>query len=110
MVSRDFEGFASDEEEHVIVLAQHLDVGLITGADVIDRPFMPEVETVTVPGGTGCVIEHCLMRNLHTEDISENSSSLSGRNGKRDIESQDKAEDILTVMDFGKFDRRSDWR
>jgi hypothetical protein len=62
---------------------------------------MPEVEAVTVPGGTGSVIEHRLIRDLDTEDISEDSRSLSGRNGKRDIEGQDQAEDILAVMDFG---------
>lgn len=61
VVSRDFEGFAGDEEEHVMVFAQHLNVGLITGADVIDTPFMPEVKAMTVPGGTGCIIEHSLM-------------------------------------------------
>ena len=106
VVGRDFQVLAGNEEEDVMVFAQHLDIGLITGADGVNRSFMPEVETVTVPGGPGSIIEHRLMRNLHTEDISENSRSLSGRDGKRDIEGQDQAEDILTVMDFGQFDRR----
>jgi len=100
VIGRDFQVLAGDKEEDVMVFTQHLNVGLITGADGVYRSFMPEVETVTVPGRTGSVIEDRLMRNLHTEDISEDSSSLSGWDGKRDIEGQDKAEDILAVMNF----------
>lgn len=106
VVGRDFQVLAGDEEEHVMVLAQHLYVGLITGADVIDLTFMSEVEAMTVPGGPGSVIEHRLMRDLHAKDISEDSRSLSGRDCKRDIEGQYQTKDILAVMDFGKFDRR----
>lgn len=106
MISRDFQVLAGDKEEHVMVFAQHLDVGLITGTDGVYRSFMFQVEAVAVPGRPGSVIEHRLMRDLHTEDISEDSRSLSGWDGKRDIEGQDQAENILTVMDFGKLDRR----
>lgn len=106
VIGRDFEAFAGDEEKYVLIFAQHLDVSLIASRDIIDWPFMPEVEAVTVPSCTGSVIEHRLMRDLHTEDISEDSRSLSGRDGKRDIEGKDQAEDILTIMDFGQFDRR----
>lgn len=106
VIGRDFEAFAGDEEKYVLIFAQHLDVGLIASRDIIYLTFMTEVEAVTVPGSTGSVIEHRLMRDLHTEDISEDSRSLSGRDGKRDIEGQDQAEDILAVMDFGQFDRR----
>ena len=66
---------------------------------------MSEVKAVTVPSSTGSVIEHSLMRDLDTEDISEDSRSFSGRDGKRDIEGEDQSEDILAVMNFRQFDR-----
>lgn len=106
VIGGDFEAFAGDEEKYVLIFAEHLDVSLIASRDIIDWPFMSAVKAMTVPGGTGSVIEHSLMRDLDTEDISEDSRSLSGWNRKRDIESQDQAEDILTVMDFGQLDRR----
>jgi len=105
VIRRDFETFTGNEEEHVLVFAEHLDVGLITGTDVLDGPFMLQVEAVTVPGGTGSIIEYRLMRDLDTEDLSEDRRRLSGRDSKRDIEGQDQAEDILAVMDSGQFDQ-----
>ena len=105
VIGGDFKAFAGDEEKHVLIFAQHLDVGFIASRDIIDLSFMSEVKAVTVPGSTGSVIEHSLMRDLDTEDISEDSRSFSGRDGKRDIEGEDQSEDILAVMNFRQFDR-----
>jgi len=68
-----------------------------------------EIEVVAVEGGRGGIIQHRLIRNPDTEDISQDGSGFSGRDGVGHIEGQDKAENILGVMDsrqvYGRFFR-----
>ena len=106
MIGGDFKALGRDEEENVVILSEDLDVGFIASGDVIDGALVIEIETVAVKGGCGGVVQNCLVRNLNVEDIPQNSCGLSGWNCKRDVESQDKAKDILGVMDFRKIDGR----
>lgn len=82
VIRGDFQVLCRDKKEDVMVLAQDLDVGLITCRDIIDMAFVLEIKSVAVPGGTGGIIENCLMRNLDTEDFAQDLSSFSGRNGE----------------------------
>lgn len=60
---------------------------------------MFEIEAVAVEGGRGGIIEHCLVRKIDTEDISQDGGGFSGGDSVGHIEGQDKAEDVLGVMD-----------
>lgn len=59
---------------------------------------------MTVEGCGGGIVEDCLIRNLDVKNSFQNSGSFSGRDSERDIERQNKAEDIFRVMDFTKID------
>ncbi len=59
---------------------------------------------MAVEGGCGCIVKHCLIRDLDVEYGFENGGSFSGRDSERDVERQNKAEDIFRVMDFTKID------
>ena len=59
MVRSDFQVIGRDEEEYVLMFAQDLDVGFITGRYVINQTFVLEIEPMAVPGGTGGVILFC---------------------------------------------------
>ena len=61
MVRGDFQVIGRDEEEYVLMFAQDLDVGFITGRYVINQTFVLEIEPVAVPGGTGGIIKNGLM-------------------------------------------------
>jgi hypothetical protein len=51
--------------------------------------------------GRGCgIVQHRLVRNPDTEDIPQDGGGFSGRDGEGHIECQDKAEDVLGVMDL----------
>lgn len=106
MIRSDLQILGRDKEKDVMVLTKNLDVGLITGRDIINQAFVPEIEAMTIPGGAGSVVENGLMRNLDAEDIAQDLSCFSGRNGKRNIEGQNQAKDILAVMDSCQLDRR----
>jgi hypothetical protein len=110
MIRSDFQVLGRDKEKDVMVLTQDLDVRLITCRDVIDLAFVLDIESMTVPGGTGGIIENGLMRDLDTEDITHDLSGLPSRNGKRNIEGQNQAKDILAVMDSCQLDWRFIWR
>ena len=69
VISGDFKVPGRYKEPDVLVLAQDLDVGLITGGDIVNKTFVFEIEPVAVPSGTGSVIENGLMRNLDAEDF-----------------------------------------
>lgn len=110
VIRGDFQALGRDKEEDIMVLAQDLDVGLITGRDIIDMAFVFEIESVAVPSGASGIIENGLMRNLDTEDFAQDLSSFSGRNGERNIEGQNQAKHVFAVMDSRQLDRRFVWR
>ena len=110
MIRCDLQIFGRDKEKDIVVLTKNLDVGLITGRDVINHAFVLEIEAMTVPGSAGSVVENGLMRNLDTKDIAQDLRCFSGRNGKRNIEGQNQPEDILAVMDLCQLHRRFVWR
>lgn len=60
---------------------------------------MLEIEAVAVEGGCCGIVQHRLVRNPDTEDVSQDGSCLTGRDGEGYIEGQDKTEDVLGVMD-----------
>lgn len=66
---------------------------------------MFEIEAVAVEGGGRGIVQHRLIRNPDTEDISQDGRSFAGRNGEGHIECQDKAKDVFGVMDPGQVDR-----
>ncbi len=109
MVRSDFQVIGRDEEEYVLMFAQDLDVGFITGRYVINQTFVLEIEPMAVPGGTGGIIKNGLMRDLDAEDITQDLSSFSGWHCERNIEGQNQTEDILTVMNSCQLDRRLIW-
>lgn len=82
VISGNFKVPGRYKEPDVLVLAQDLDVGLITGRDIIDAAFVLEIEAMAVPGGASGIIENGLMRNPDTEDFAHDLSSFSGRNGE----------------------------
>jgi len=99
VVSSDFEAFRGDEEENVVMLAEDLDVGFIASRNGINEALMLEIEAVAVKGGRCGIVQHRLVRNPDTEDISQNGSGFAGRDGEGYIECEDKSEDVLGVMD-----------
>lgn len=54
-------------------------------------------------GGSG-IVEYRLIRDLDVKDTAEDGGGFSGGDGKRHIESEDKAEDIRGIVDFGEID------
>jgi len=95
VIGGDFEAQRRDEEEHVVVLAQDLDVGFITGGDVVNAAFAMEIEAVAVESSSGGIVQHGLIRNPDIEDVAQNGGGFSGRDGERYIKGQDQTEDIL---------------
>jgi len=65
-----------------------------------------EIEAVAVEGGRRRIVQDRLVRNPDTEDISQDGSGFAGRDGEGYIEGQDKAEDVLGVMDLRQIDGR----
>ncbi len=68
--------------------------------------FISQIEGMTVKSGSGGVIEDCLIRDIDVKDRPKNESSFSGSDSKRDVKSEDKAEDIGSIMNFSKIDFR----
>ena len=110
MIRSNLQVFGRNKEPDVIVLAQYLDVGLITGRDIIYQAFVLEVESVAVPGSASGIIENCLMGNLDAEDVAQDLSCFSGWYGKRNIKGQNQTEDIFAVMYSCQLYRRLIWR
>jgi hypothetical protein len=104
MVCGDFEVFGRDKEKDVIIFAFDFDVGFIAGACGSDRPLVLEIEFVAVESGCSGIIKNCLIRDFDIEDRMHDVGSLSSTDSKRDIEGEDKAEDIWGVVDFGEVD------
>lgn len=107
VVGSDFQILSGDKEEDEVMLCQDLDVGFITCGDVIDLTFTGKVDPVTIESRRGSVVENRLIGDMNLEDRLHDDRSLSGRDRKRDIEGQDKAEDVFGVVDSCKIDRWS---
>jgi len=54
-----------------------------------------EIEAVAVESGRRGIVQHRLVGNPDTEDISQDGSGFTGRDGKGHVEGKDKAEHIL---------------
>jgi hypothetical protein len=67
---------------------------------------MCQVEAVAVKSRGGGIIKNRLIGELDIEDGLQDNGCFPSRHGERDIESQDKSEDIFGVMDFCKIDGR----
>jgi len=88
-----------------VVFAHYLDVGLIACAELVDGSLILEVEAVAVKGSSCGIVEDCLIGDGDTEDGSEDQGGLSGAQGKGDIEGEDEAENMGSLVDSGKIDR-----
>lgn len=62
------------------------------------------IETVAIKSGGSAIVENRLIGDLDIEDRLQDSGGFPGGDGEGDIESEDKTEDILGVMDFGEID------
>jgi len=61
---------------------------------------------MAIEGGRGGVVQNGLIRDRDGEDGAEDEGRLSGTEGERDVKSQDKAEDMRTVVDGPQIDDR----
>ena len=59
---------------------------------------------MTIESRGGRIVENGLIGDMNLEDRLHDDRSLSGRDRKRDIEGEDKAEDIFGVVDSCKVD------
>ncbi len=67
---------------------------------------MGQVETVAIKSSGSTIVENRLIGDFDIEDRLQDSRGFPGRDGEGDIESEDKTEDILGVMDFCEIDDR----
>jgi hypothetical protein len=88
------------------MFAHDLDIGFIAGANRVDGAFMFQIKAMAVEGSGGGVIQDSLIRDLDVKDISEDMSCFSGSDSVRDIEGEDKAENIRGIMDIREIDIR----
>jgi len=105
VVGGDLEALGRDEKEDIVVFAHDLDVGFIACADLVDGSFILEVEAVAVKGSSCGIVEDRLIGDGDTEDGSEDQGGLSGAQRKGDIEGEDEAENMGSLVDSGKIDR-----
>jgi len=101
-----FKAFRRDKEEDVVMFAHDFDISFISGGNGVDSAFIPEIKAMAMEGSGGSIVEDSLIRDLDIKDISENMSGFSGSDSVRDIEGEDKSEDIGCVMDFREIDFR----
>lgn len=104
MIGSDFQAFRRDKKEDVIMFAHDLDIGFMVCAYRVYRAFMLKVKAMAVESGSGGIIEYSLIRDIDIKDRPQDESGFSGRDSERDVEREDKAEDIGGVMDFGEID------
>lgn len=64
VIGSDFEVFRRDKEEGVMVFTFYFNIGLIAGADIVDRPFMFQVKGMAIEGGSSSVIKYSLVRDV----------------------------------------------
>jgi len=64
---------------------------------------------VAVVGGRLGVIEDGLVRDSDIKDVLQDISSFAGRDGEGDVEGQDKAKDVLRIVDPSNVDEWFDW-
>jgi hypothetical protein len=78
MVGRDLETLGRDEEEHIVMFSQDLDVGLIPCAYIINGSLTGEVKAMAIEGGRSCIVEYRLVGEGDTEYGSEDKGGLPG--------------------------------
>ncbi len=78
VVGGDLEVLGREEEEHIVMFSDDLDVGLIPCADVINGSLMGEVKGMAREGGCGGIVEDGLVREGDTEYGVEDEGGLSG--------------------------------
>jgi len=106
VIGGNFKAFRRDKEEDVVMFAHNFDIGFISGGNGINSPFILEIEAMAVESGGSGVIEDSLIRDLDVKNISEDMRCFSGCDSVRDIEGEDKTEDIGCIVDFGEIDFR----
>lgn len=65
---------------------------------------MLQIEGMAVESGSGRIIEDSLIRDIDVKDGAENEGSFSGSDSERDVKSEDKSEDIGSIVDFREID------
>ena len=106
MIGRDLVRFRIEEKEGVVMFSGHADVSLIAGGRIPERGFMTEVEVVTVVGGGLGVVEDSLIAEGHVKDLAQDLGGFTSREGERDMEGQDQAEQIGRAMNAGQVEAR----
>lgn len=106
VICGNLKAFTADKEKDVMMFAHDLDIGFIAGANRVDGAFMFQIKAMAVEGSGGGVIQDSLIRDLDVKDISEDMSCFSGSDSVRDIEGEDKAENIRGIMDIREIDIR----
>ena len=56
MVGGDFKGFGGDKEKDIVVFAQDLDIGFVSGTDRINRAFILMIKKMAVICGSLSVV------------------------------------------------------
>jgi len=82
-----------------MMLAHNLDIVFIAGAYRVYSAFMVQIKAMAVEWSSS-VIEDSLIRDIDVKDRPQDQGGFSGGDSERDIESEDKAENIRGIMDF----------
>jgi hypothetical protein len=78
-------GQGVQEEEGVVMLAVHADVGFVAGGGVAERGFVSEIEVVTVVSSGLGIVENGLVTEGHAEDLAEDLSGFASGKSEGDV-------------------------
>lgn len=99
VVGGDLETLGRDEKEDIVMFSEDFDIGLIPSAYFINRSLTRQVKAMAIEGGGSGIVQHGLIGDWDGKHGPEDSSCFSRTEGERDVKSQDKAEDIGSVVD-----------
>lgn len=95
--------FRKDKPD-ILLPALDFDIGFIGHGNVVDSSFIGKIELVGIVSHRLCVIQHRLIGDLMSKDLTHHLGCFSGAHGKCDIKGEDKPHHLIRVMDSKEVD------